>query len=87
MEGHFNVLVCTTIIESGVDMPNVNTILINNSDRFGLAQLYQLSGRVGRSNIQSHAYFFVNGLKTISNDARQRLEILTTHNDLVWALK
>ena len=65
MEGHFNVLVCTTIIESGVDMPNVNTILVNNADRFGLAQLYQLRGRVGRSNIQSFAYFFVSALGAI----------------------
>ena len=87
MEGHFNVLVCTTIIESGVDMPNVNTILVNDADRFGLAQLYQLRGRVGRSNIQSHSYFFVNGIASITKDAKQRLDILSTHNDLGMGFK
>ena len=49
MENKFNVLVCTTIIESGIDMPNVNTLFINNSQKFGLSQLYQMRGRIGRS--------------------------------------
>ena len=57
--GRYDVLVCTTIIESGIDIPNANTILINNADKFGLAQLYQLRGRVGRSAARAYGYFFV----------------------------
>ena len=57
--GKYDVLVCTTIIESGIDIPNANTIIINNADKFGLAQLYQLRGRVGRSAARAYAYFLV----------------------------
>ena len=53
---HFNVLVCSTIIESGIDIPTANTIIINRADKFGLAQLHQLRGRVGRSHHQAYAY-------------------------------
>ncbi|MES2745798.1 MAG: transcription-repair coupling factor [Bdellovibrionota bacterium] len=78
----YSVLVCTTIIESGIDMPNVNTIIVNDADRFGLAQLYQMRGRVGRSTRQSYAYFLTKSQLASNEDARRRLEILATHQDL-----
>jgi len=78
----YSVLVCTTIIESGIDMPNVNTIIVNDADRFGLAQLYQMRGRVGRSTRQSYAYFLTKSPLANNEDARRRLEILATHQDL-----
>ncbi len=78
----YSVLVCTTIIESGIDMPNVNTIIVNDADRFGLAQLYQMRGRVGRSTRQSYAYFLTKSPLASNEDARRRLEILATHQEL-----
>ncbi|MBC7661715.1 MAG: transcription-repair coupling factor [Chitinophagaceae bacterium] len=78
----YSVLVCTTIIESGIDMPNVNTIIVNDADRFGLAQLYQMRGRVGRSTRQSYAYFLTKAPLASNEDARRRLEILATHQEL-----
>ena len=54
----FQILVCTTIIESGIDLPNVNTLIVNRAERFGLSQLYQIRGRVGRSSTQAYAFFF-----------------------------
>lgn len=82
LEQKFNVLVCTTIIESGVDMPNVNTLIINNADRFGLAQLYQMRGRVGRASLQAYAYFITKNSEHLTDDARRRLEVLATHQEL-----
>jgi len=72
----FDVLVCSTIIESGIDIPSVNTIIINRADTFGLAQLYQLRGRVGRDKYQAHAYLLIPGQKLITQTARKRLEII-----------
>ena len=71
-----NVLVCTTILESGIDIPNANTIIVENADRFGLAQLYQIRGRVGRSNRQAYAYITYRKDKIISEDATQRLKAI-----------
>ena len=78
----FNVLVTSTIIESGIDVPSANTIIINRADRFGLAQLHQLRGRVGRSHHQAFAYLLVSDLKIITNDARKRLEAIDSMEDL-----
>ena len=71
-----NVLVCTTILESGIDIPNANTIIVEDADRFGLAQLYQIRGRVGRSNRQAYSYITYRKDKMISEDASQRLKAI-----------
>ncbi len=78
----FNVLVCTTIIESGIDIPTANTIVINRADRFGLAQLHQLRGRVGRSHHRAYAYLVVPERKAMSSDAEKRLEALASLEEL-----
>jgi transcription-repair coupling factor (superfamily II helicase) len=77
-----DMLVCTTIIESGLDIPNANTMLVNRADRFGLAQIYQLRGRVGRSDEQAYAYLFIPVESILSKDARKRLKVLMEHSDL-----
>jgi transcription-repair coupling factor (superfamily II helicase) len=69
-------LVATTIIENGIDIPNVNTIVVHDADKFGLAQLYQLRGRVGRSNHQAYAYLLYQAHKALSEDAKARLEAI-----------
>jgi len=74
--GEVAVLVCTSIIESGLDIPNANTLLVERSDRFGLAQLYQLRGRVGRGAQRAYAYFFHDRLPRLTPEARQRLETI-----------
>jgi transcription-repair coupling factor (superfamily II helicase) len=74
--GEADVMLCTTIIESGLDIPRVNTILVEDAHRFGLAQLYQLRGRVGRSGIQAHAWLFYPGDAALSEAARQRLRAI-----------
>jgi transcription-repair coupling factor (superfamily II helicase) len=78
----FNILVCTTIIETGIDVPNANTIIMNRADRFGLAQLYQLRGRVGRSHHQAYAYLVVPSRKAMTADALKRLEAIESIQDL-----
>jgi transcription-repair coupling factor (superfamily II helicase) len=78
----FNVLVCTTIIESGIDIPTANTMIINNADRFGLAQLHQLRGRVGRSHHQAYAYLLIRSQKHITRDAKKRLDAISVMKDL-----
>jgi transcription-repair coupling factor (superfamily II helicase) len=78
----FNVLVCTTIIETGIDVPSANTIIIDRADKFGLAQLYQLRGRVGRSHHRAYAYLIVPPRKAITADAIKRLEAIEALEEL-----
>ncbi len=80
--GKYDVLVCTTIIESGIDIPNANTIILNNADRFGLAQLYQLRGRVGRSAARAYAYFLYDKRANLSDEARSRLQTIAEASEL-----
>ncbi len=78
----YNVLVCTTIIETGIDIPTANTIIIDRADRFGLAQLHQLRGRVGRSHHRAYAYLVVPDRKAMTADAEKRLEALASLEEL-----
>lgn len=82
LEGRYDVLISTMIVESGLDMPNVNTMIINRADRFGLAQLYQLRGRIGRRSRKAYAYFLVPPRTEMNRAARQRLATLTSFNAL-----
>ena len=78
----FHVLLCSTIIESGIDIPTANTIIINRADKFGLAQLHQLRGRVGRSHHQAYAYLLVPSYKLITADAKKRLDAIASLDEL-----
>jgi len=80
--GEADLLVCTTIVESGLDIPRVNTIIIEDAQKFGLAQLYQLRGRVGRSGIQAHAWLLYPEKETLSDVARKRLRALQEFSQL-----
>ncbi len=82
-----DVLVCTTIIESGLDIPAANTIIINQADRLGLAEIYQLRGRVGRSNIQSYAFLLVPSMDGLSKDSKERLRALIDYSELGGGFK
>ncbi|MEI8355123.1 MAG: transcription-repair coupling factor [Deltaproteobacteria bacterium] len=82
MHGECNLFLCTTIIESGLDIPNANTMIVNRADTFGLAQLYQLRGRVGRSRQRAFAYFLIPGEGAISGEARERLKIIQELTEL-----
>jgi transcription-repair coupling factor (superfamily II helicase) len=82
VEGEVDVLLSTSIIESGLDIPRANTIIIDQADRFGLAQLYQMRGRVGRSNVQAYAYLLVSPEKMLTDVAQKRLGLLQELNDL-----
>ncbi len=82
MHHRVNVLCCSAIIESGLDIPTANTIIINRADHFGLAQLYQLRGRVGRSAMRAYAYLLIPGERALTRDAQRRLEVLQELDDL-----
>jgi len=82
MDGSIDCLVCTMIIESGIDIPNVNTIIINNAHRFGLSDLHQLRGRVGRFNRSACAYLLIPRNEVLDTDARKRLEAIQEHAQL-----
>ena len=77
-----DILVCTTIIESGLDIASANTIIVNHADRYGLAQMYQLRGRVGRSDEQAYAYLLIPPESLLGKDAQKRLKVLMEHSDL-----
>ena len=80
----FNVLVCTTIIETGIDIPTANTIIIERADHFGLAQLHQLRGRVGRSHHQAYAWLLTPHPKAMTTDAQKRLEAVLRWQRTIW---
>jgi transcription-repair coupling factor (superfamily II helicase) len=80
--GRHDVLVCTTIIESGLDIPNVNTLLVERADRFGLAQLYQLRGRVGRAGKRAYAYFLYDPRRSLTEAADRRLDVISGLHEL-----
>lgn len=82
MEGEFDVLVATTIIESGLDVPNANTIFINNANNFGLSDLHQMRGRVGRSNKKAFCYFITPPYSVMTEDARKRIQALEQFSEL-----
>ncbi|AEW86479.1 transcription-repair coupling factor [Flavobacterium columnare NBRC 100251 = ATCC 23463] len=82
MEGEFDVLVATTIIESGLDVPNANTIFINNANNFGLSDLHQMRGRVGRSNKKAFCYFITPPYSVMTEEARKRIQALTQFSEL-----
>jgi transcription-repair coupling factor (superfamily II helicase) len=82
MEGRYDVLVATALIENGLDIPRANTIIVNRADRFGLADLYQLRGRVGRSNRRAYAYFLIPAEESLTPTAKRRLAALKEFSDL-----
>ncbi|MFA5275521.1 MAG: transcription-repair coupling factor [Candidatus Omnitrophota bacterium] len=82
LKGNIDCLVCTMIIESGIDIPNVNTIIVNNAQSFGLSDMHQLRGRVGRFDRPAYAYFMVPKKETLETDARKRLEAIQEHSQL-----
>lgn len=82
MEGRLDVLVSTTIVENGLDVPNANTLIVHHAEKFGLSQLYQLRGRVGRSDVPAYAYLLIPGKGEITDDARKRLQALEDFSEL-----
>src|SRR5690606_2794374 len=82
LNGEIDVLLCSTIIETGMDIPNVNTLIVDEADRLGLAQLYQLRGRVGRSNRVAYAYFTYRKDKILTEDAEKRLQAIREFTEL-----
>lgn len=82
MQGDYDLLLCTTIVENGLDIPNANTIIINQAQNFGLSDLHQLRGRVGRSNRRAFCYLIVPPLTTLTDEARRRLKAIEQFSDL-----
>ncbi len=82
LKGEIDILACTTIIESGIDIPNANTLIVNRADRFGLADLHQLRGRVGRFKVKAYAYFIAPPKKALSKESKSRLEAIEKYSDL-----
>ena len=82
VRGHYNVFVCTTIIDSGLDIPNANTIIISDANRYGLSQMYQLKGRVGRGKREGYAYFLYPKEKALTETAQKRLYVINEYTDL-----
>ncbi len=82
IDGKYDVLICTNIIETGLDIPNANTIIINNAQNFGMSDLHQLRGRVGRSNKKAFCYLFAPPVSTLTTEARKRLKTLEEFSDL-----
>jgi transcription-repair coupling factor (superfamily II helicase) len=82
LEGKIDVLVCTNIIESGIDIPNANTLIVNNAFDFGLADLHQLRGRIGRFDKKAYAYFLIPNQDSLSSDAKKRLEIIRSFTEM-----
>jgi transcription-repair coupling factor (superfamily II helicase) len=82
IEGEYDVLVATTIIESGLDIPNANTIIINNAHMFGLSDLHQMRGRVGRSNLKAYCYLLAPPIHTLPEDGRRRMQAIKEYSDL-----
>lgn len=82
MEGHYDILISTTIVENGLDVPNANTILIGDAQNFGLADLHQMRGRVGRSNRKAFCYLIAPPISTLTNEARKRLQAIEQFSDL-----
>jgi len=82
IEGEYDVLVATTIIESGLDIPNANTIIINNAHMFGLSDLHQMRGRVGRSNVKAYCYLLAPPVHTLPDDGKRRLQAIEEYSDL-----
>ena len=78
----FNVLVCTRIIETGIYVPNANTIIVENADKFGLSQLYQIKGRVGRSDRGAYAYLLYNPTRVLNEEASKRLKAIKEFTEL-----
>ncbi|MBL7072263.1 MAG: DEAD/DEAH box helicase [Candidatus Omnitrophica bacterium] len=82
IRGEIDILVCTTIIESGIDIPNANTMLVNNAERFGLAGLYQLRGRIGRFNRKAYAYLMVKSFSTLTGEVQKRFHAIKKYQEL-----
>src|SRR5262249_7390718 len=87
LRGGADVLVCTSIIESGIDIPQANTLIVEHADTFGLAQLYQIRGRVGRSNERAYAYLLYDSAQALTGEAAQRLAALSDYTELAAGFK